>query len=524
MSKAIRMARTSAKGGFNLFWGLAASTVISAVGVVLLARLLSPPEYGIVAIAMIAPSLITLFRDWGTNSAMIKFTAQYRAENKSSHVKTILTGGLVFNIVLGGFLTLLVFLLSGLLAANVFQRPHIEPLIQIASLTIFAGALSTVAQSAFTGHERMELYSATITFQAAVKTILAPALVVMGYGAFGAILGTTIASLTTGLISTTLIYVTLYKSSPNANNQTAKTSETLKTMLKYGLPVSASIILAGFLLQFYNLLIAVYCTDAAIGNYKVAVNFSVLVTFFATPIATMLFPAFSKLNPCKETETLRNVFQFSVKYAALLVAPAAAVLIALSEPAITTLFGQQYTEAPLYLALYVVIYLYSVLGRLSLANLLNGLGKTQVTLKLTLISFVTGLPLSLLLIPKLGILGLIATSLIAPIPSLLIGLWWIKKHYTLTIDWASSTRILLASALAAAITYIAISQLASPDWAKLIIGTTIFLAAYMIIAPLIGAINKTDTRNLRQTLNELGPIHSLFKHPLNIMEKLAHPE
>jgi len=51
VSKAIRMAKVSAKGRFNLFWGLATSTIIPAVGVILVARLLSPPEYGIVAIA-----------------------------------------------------------------------------------------------------------------------------------------------------------------------------------------------------------------------------------------------------------------------------------------------------------------------------------------------------------------------------------------------------------------------------------------------------------------------------------------
>lgn len=63
MCKAIRMARASTRGGFTLFWGLATSTFISAIGVILVARLLFPPEYGLVAIALIAPNLITIFRD-----------------------------------------------------------------------------------------------------------------------------------------------------------------------------------------------------------------------------------------------------------------------------------------------------------------------------------------------------------------------------------------------------------------------------------------------------------------------------
>jgi len=79
-------------------------------------------------------------------------------------------------------------------------------------------------------------------------------------------------------------------------------------MLKYGLPLSISAILGGSLTQFYNFLIAIYCTDIMIGNYQVALGFAALITFFSTPIATVLFPAFSKLNAQKETETLRNVF------------------------------------------------------------------------------------------------------------------------------------------------------------------------------------------------------------------------
>ena len=110
------MAKVSAKGGFHLFWGIATSTIISAVGVVLVARLLSPSEYGIVTIALTAPNLIMIFRDWGVNAAMIKYVAQYNAENKPANVKSILAAGLVFELALGLSLSFISFLLSGFLA------------------------------------------------------------------------------------------------------------------------------------------------------------------------------------------------------------------------------------------------------------------------------------------------------------------------------------------------------------------------------------------------------------------------
>ncbi|RLI41164.1 hypothetical protein DRO59_07630 [Candidatus Bathyarchaeota archaeon] len=73
-------------------------------------------------------------------------------------------------------------------------------------------------------------------------------------------------------------------------------------------------------------------------------------------------------------------------------------------------------------------------------------------------------------------------------------MWWIKRTYGTSIHWKSSTRILSASATAAAIAYAITSQLNLPNWITLIIGATIFLTTYTTTAPLIGAINRTDIK------------------------------
>jgi len=251
-----------------------------------------------------------------------------------------------------------------------------------------------------------------------------------------------------------------------------------------------------------------------------ALNFSMLITFFTTPIATVLFPAFSKLNSEKEMGTLRNVFQSSVKYAALLTIPVTFAIMVLSEPLVFTLFAGSFSYAPLFLTLIAVGYLYSGLGNLSLGNFLNSQGKTKVAMNLTLITMGVGLPLSLMLIPAFGIVGLIITTLVAGIPSLGVGLWWVKRNFGVAVDWVSSIKIFLASATAAVITYVAISQLTFHHWIKLVLGGIIFLATYFIVAPVIRAIDENDVNNLREMLSDLGPFSHLFNLPLNIIEKL----
>ena len=519
MSKAADMAKVSAKGGFHVLWGLVSSTVISAVGTVFVARLLAPSEYGIYLIVLAAPNLIASFRDWGVNSAMIRYAAQYNAENKTANLRSIFAAGLIFETALGLSLSAVSFLLSGFLASSVFQRPSIAPLIQIASFIILTGALLNTAQAAFTGLEKMELNSVTLIIQSTIKTILIPILVIMGLGIFGAVTGYTVTFLIAGLIGVLLMW-TIYNSLPKPAAGRLEIVANIKTMLKYGLPLSISAILGGFLTQFYSILMAIYATDLLIGNYSVATNFAVLITFFATPITTMLLPAFSKLDPQKDQETLKNIYQFSVKYAALLVVPAAAVIMALAQPTVSTLFGDKYTSAPLFLALLAVSYLYSAFGSLSTGNLINSQGQTAFNLKLTLLTLAIGFPTGFILISQLGIIGLIITTLTAGIPSLIISLHWLRRHYGVTVDWASSAKILLSSATAGALTYALISQLFLNNWMRLIIGVTIFLFALVPAILLTRTIDKSDINDLREMLSALGPLSHLLDYLLDIIEKL----
>ena len=521
MSKAKSMAKVSAKGVFNIFWGLATSSIISAVGVMLVAGILSEGEYGLVAIVLIGPNFIAIFRDWGVDWATIKYTAQYRAENKEENVKNVLASVIFFEIILGFSLSVFSFFLSGFFATNIFDRPDIMPLIQIASFTIFADALLKAAQTAFTGYEKMEYYSITSIVFSTLKTSFMVLLVFFGLGTFGAVIGVTIAYLISGAISIIILYVVIYKNLHKQEGSKLELLATIKMMFKYGLPLSISSILSGFLAQFYNFLIAIYCTDLIIGNYQLALNFLIIVTLFYIPITKVLFPVFSKINSQKEPEILRRVFQFSVKYAALLIVPVAFTIITISEPVVSTLFGAKYSYTPLYLALSAITFIFTAAGDLSAENVIKSQGKTDVNLKLALISSVIGLALNLVLIPRFGVLGLLVTGITSGIPSLIIALWWINKKFNATIDWISSVKIVLASALATILSFVLTSQLNIAGWITLALRSLIFLASYSITTPLIGAINKTDIQYFRELLKGLAPLDIIFSLPLYIIERLT---
>jgi O-antigen/teichoic acid export membrane protein len=437
----------------------------------------------------------------------------------------------VFEIILGLSLSLLSFGLSPLLALSL-HRPTIVPLIQIASLFILSGALVNTATAAFTGMETMHLYSFMLIIQSTAKTALIVALVLLGFGTLGAVTGFTTASLFAGLAGILLMW-TMYKSLPKSTNSKIEIFATIKTMLKYGLPVSIGTIISGFLTVFYSYILAFYVTNnVTIGNYNLAINFSVLITFFATPVTTMLFPAFSKLDYKKDNETLKNVFQYSVKYASLIVLPVTAIVIALAQPGIGTIYQSRYAEAPLFLALFSISYFYTAFGNLSIGNLLNGQGFTKFNMKLSLLTVAIGFPTGFLLISHFGVIGLIVASLTVGLPSLLISLRFIKKHFGVSVDWVSSAKILFSSAITAILTYILISQLANKHLVvdslnvafsnpiRLVIGVIAFVVIFIAATLGTRTINRVDLINLREIINVLGPLRKPLRFLLNIIEKL----
>jgi O-antigen/teichoic acid export membrane protein len=521
MEKALEMGKSSAKGSFHLLLGVATSTVILAVGSIFLTRLMTPAEYGLYGVALIPSSMIILFRDWGVNSAMTRFIANFKAANKNTEVREIILAGLAFEAAAGLILTLLSIFTANYIASTIFHRPESVFFISIVSVAIFSGSLLTAAQSSFIGFEKMGLNSLTLICQSIVKAVLGPVLIILGYSVLGAVLSYTLSFLAAAIMSLIALYFGLFRPLSTCKSNKTHLSKTLKTMMKYGLPLSISSILSGILIQIFSFMMASYASDVMIGNYQAALNFSVLLTFFTIPISTVLFPAFAKLDPNKEPELVKAIFASSIKYTSMLLIPATMVIMALSTPLISTLFGERYTQAPFFLTLYVISNLFCVFGNISLDNFLSGLGETKITMRQSVLTLLIGLPLGFLLIPSFGILGVITATIVSSLPSMFWGLYWVWKHYHVKPDFKSSAKIFAAATAAAIVAFTSVNFLHFAEWIRLIIGITVFLAIYIVSAPMIGAITLPDISNLRVMLRGTGTFSKIVGIPLTFTEKIA---
>jgi O-antigen/teichoic acid export membrane protein len=521
MSKAGDIAKVSTTGSFHVLWGMVISSAISAVGAIFIARLLGSDLYGLYAIVLTVPSSIQIFRDWGINYAIVRFTAQYRAEGRIDEIRSVCLAGVFLEVMIGLFLSLFSFVFADFLAVSVFNRPIIAPLIQIASFSIFANGLVTAAGAAFTGYEKMEFNSVMLIGQSIAKTGIIIILVVLGLGTAGATIGFSAGTFIAGIIGVMLIW-TIYRRLPKPAANKLQIKAYLITMLTYCLPLSFTVVITALLPQFYAFLLPIYypVDNVPIGNYNVALNFVVLIAFVVTPIQTMLFPAFSKLDAKRDSLALGDVFRFSVKYSALLVVPTTVLVMCLAEPGVETLFGSTYALAPLYLALFAIQYLYVAFGNLSVNGLLNGQGQTGYMLRMGVLTGLFGFPLGYVLIMNFGVLGLIVSTLLMGLPSLFLELRFIKKTYGFVVDWVSSAKVLFSSAVAGVLTYLLVSNLPFASWLLLVIGAPFFVLVAVAALLLTRSITRSDVAALRSMVSGLGAFSRIIDKLLGLLDRL----
>jgi O-antigen/teichoic acid export membrane protein len=561
MDKALEIGKSSATGSFHLLIGVAGSTVIMAIGTLILAWLLPVEGVGLYGMALIPSSIISFFRDWGVNSAITQQIASLRAAGKESEIHDVIVSGVVFEIISGAVLSAVCFAVAWPLALilSPTDAASLSVYISVMSLSIFAGAILAAAGGIFVGFERMKLNSFTQILQAIVKTSLGPFLIILGFGVLGAVYAALASFLAGALIAGLIIFFVFFR--PLRKNKVGKCDikKTLRPMLQYGVPLTVANIIIGVLPQVFAFTMAVYAGigDSAagypsgwmMGNYYAAAWFSVLLTFFSIPISTALFPVFSKLNPEKEPELVKTVFASSVKYTSVLLVPATLMLATLATPLVNTLFPKngiiqsffianaepKYPYAPLFLALSVLVNLYVLVGNISLATFQTGVGKTNQVMKQNLLSLPVGLALAYLLVAyfftlggvdtqassSLAVIGGIIGILVASVPGMIWGLVWIWKNYRAKADFRISAKIFAASGIASAVTFLAINIFSLPWILTLLAGFLIFLLAFLVTAPLIGAVNLTDVENLVTMFSGLGVISKVLNIPLLFMRKLC---
>ena len=515
------MARASVRGSFFLFLGMVSSNIIMALTSIFVARLLGPEDYGLYTVILVVPSFLVAFSDLGISPALTKFSSRLHIEGNDRKAANLIKAGIFFKLIFTTTISMFLLVVSEGIATHILNRPGTGHLIRITILYLLGQAILQSVNSAFISLDKTEKSSILMNVRAVIKAVASILLIIIGFGVAGAVIGTGLGfvfAAASGAV--TLLLLTCPELERNSEqSENISFSQGLKELIHFGAPLYLSAIIVGFQVQIKGVLLALFTSDFGIGNYKTALNFAVIITLLASPIATTLFPAFSKLNIEKDRNSIEKMFKLSVKYTSLIIIPASIATAILSKNIVYTLYGYQYQIAPTYLSFYMLTFLCTAIGMYVIPALFNSQGNTRTTLKINLINLAISIPLASILIPLYDIPGLISSILASHLISTGYGLYQVKRMYKISIERVSSLKIIVTSLLSALPPYILLKSTSLTNSIfNIALGGTLYITSFLVFAPILGAITKEDIENLENLLKELPLIYPIIKYIL-ILEK-----
>ena len=359
------------------------SRAVSPLTFVILARILTPQDFGVLAIAQIAISFCYLFWDAGLQKALIQ-TSEPLDEAANVVFWINLALGLVIYAVL---------LPTAPFLAIFFKNPESCAVLQVLGLQIIIGALSTVQQGLFLRDLDFKLL-----FWVRLATVVIPAfisipLAYFGYGVWALVISSLIASLVN------LVFLWLRSS---WRPQLRFNTHTAKKLSNFGSWIVLDSVFGWFISQGDAVVVGRFLGVRDLGIYRTGRNvIDIIFGLTLNPIYPILYPAFSALHGDKET--LRTFMHKANRLIMAMTLPIGTGIMCIASPLVSVVLGEKWQGVEIVLS---VMGLQMALGWLVGANpeIYRAVGRPDVQTKIGFIS----IPLYLLVYLIAAPLGLTA--------------------------------------------------------------------------------------------------------------------
>lgn len=509
-----KLVKESARGSLALGVGQVLSSVILAISTIIVAGNIGSVHYGEYAKVLVPVGIALLIQDPGINVALTRFVSLYQKDGDVSKQSTAIMTGLVFNLSTAVILSLILYFFATPIAASFLQQSDLDQTLRIASFAVIGQTLINITNAIFLGYMRIKQQNISLIIYSIIKGVVSSGLVILGFGLTGAIVGHVVGYLLAGTIA--LILVLVYLKRVVGFNYPSKAM--LHELVSFGSPLYLSSLIGGALGQFTSSLMVIYVATDQVGNYGAALTFTVLISFLLSPIQQIIYPMFSKLEA--GTTYLRHAYENAVKYSSLLGVTGAFALIGLATPLITTIYEDKYPTAAGYFVFYLLTYLPIGFGSSCQGSLLNSQGKTRVTMFMNILSLITGVSLSLLLIPRFGILGLIFSIIGSPYPAIIYAHVYIKRNFGLSFDRVSAIKVYICSLVGLGMTLTIQMFLHFTPLIELVVGAAAFIFVFLVMLKVTRILNSDDYQIIRSLIDSTGPIRGPLNRLLSIYEKL----
>lgn len=388
----------------SLFWKLmerGGTQGIQMIIQIVLARLLSPENFGTIAIILVFINLAQVFVESGLNTALIQKKDADDLDFSSVFYSSLIIAGILY---------LLIFAIAPGIA-KFYDDSNLTRLLRVLALTLIPGAFNSV-QNAYVSRNMLfkklfysSLGSIAISGAAGIVAALA------GMGVWALV----IQNLTNQIAVTVIMWFTV-KWRPILKISFTR----VKSLFFFGWKLLASGLLNSLSSNLRTLIVGRIYSPADLGYYNRGHQVpTALVNNFNGSIQAVMLPALSSIQDDKDN--VKRVVRRSIKTSTFLIFPMMTGLAVVAESLIRVILGEQWLPAVPFLQMFCIS---SALLPIHTANLqaINAQGRSDIFLKLEVIKNILGLVVLFVSIPY-GIYVIALGSIVSSFISAFINSW-----------------------------------------------------------------------------------------------------
>jgi O-antigen/teichoic acid export membrane protein len=450
--------------GMAWAYGSFASVRLSSLlAVAILARLLAPKDFGLIALATTFMAFLDVFQGLGVGNALVVTRNEELDESAdNAFVLSVLTGFMLWAIAAA----------LGPVAAATFGQHRLIEVMPVLGSTFFLDGLSATHYSLALRQLNIRARTAAEITEAVVRGAIGVALALAGFGVWSLIVGYVAGSVGMVLVIWRLVS---WRPRLRLNGRISR------RLLAYGGALTGVGVTSAFASQFDNAVVGRVLGSTQLGFYSIAGRLpALLIVTLASACGDVLFPAFAQLD----AEALSRAYVKALRYTSLAALPLTAILITLARPITFAVFGSQWGPS---IAATQVLCLWALMSPISMVcgNVLKARGHATLLLVLA-VPQVIGIIVGSLLLVRDGIVVLSWMQAVIAIAAQVVTLM-IARHLLATparevLD-ALVRPLLAAGALAVALLGVK-TQLHSP-WPTVVVGGIVSAIIYPVAVRLL---------------------------------------
>lgn len=344
----------------------------------ILARLLSPSDYGVVGMVGIFFAIAQTFIDSGFGSALIR---------KNDCTDTDYSTAFYFNVIVGLVCCILLWVASPLIA-NFFNTPILKDLVKVMSLNMFVSSFAIVHGTKLTHAVDFKSQSIIKLITAIISGVCGVLMAYKGFGVWSLVYQQLMA---TGLRVVLLYVVTKWL----PKLEFSKGS--FKYLFNFGSKILAASLLHTIYANMTTMIIGKFYSAKDLGYYSRGES---LATYPSTNITGILqsvtYPVLSKIQD--DDEHLIQSYRKLISMTSLVIFFGMFLLAALAKPLIVTLLTDKWLDAVIYLQIFCFAYMFDHICALNL-NILYVKGYSNLVLKLEVIKKTISISMILAAVP-----------------------------------------------------------------------------------------------------------------------------